>query len=182
MLSSENENVKDYLVEYYKGIVEYYGIYHNHKEISAWAGLGLHVLYCGATSAVQVPENSKILSVTIIALAVIFSAALVYSYIHAQLEMKDRGGAIAGAAGLILAEILKKDESQLKATDYLSIEESADKLAQSAHVLPIILLKKADILTTRGSGYQDTTKKITYSLLVLSTVSVLGLKCITLFG
>lgn len=170
--------MKQFLVDYYANTTQYYGTYHNHKEVSAWAGLALHVLFCGLIIRADTPAHLMLITTTGLTVAVLVVAYTAFRYIENQLEMKDRAGALAGAAGFLLAEILRTDESKLKADDYLLVSESSDTQAQSSHVLPDRLLKKADVLNTRGRGFQDRTRAMVYALLALSTLSVIGLKWI----
>lgn len=96
--------------------------------------------------------------------------------------MKDQAGALAGAAVYLLAEILMKDDSKLNPEEYLKIAESTDRQAQSSHVLPKRLLDESRIIDTRVRGYQDRTKLMIYTVLLLSTVSAIGFKCMGAWG
>ena len=175
--------MKEYLLKYYADTCQYYGTYHNHKEISAWAGLALHVLFCGLIiTRTDIPANLWLSTTLALTVAVILVAFFAFRYIWNQLEMKDRAGALAGAAGFLLVEILRTEESKLNPDDYLLVVESADTKAQSSHVLPDRLLKKADVLNTRGRGFQDRTRWMIYILLALSTISVIGLKWIVVIA
>ena len=174
--------MKKFLADYYDNTRQYYGTYHNHKEISAWAGLALYVLFCGFVVRAEVPSNVQLLATTCITIAVVVAAWFVFRYVENQLAMKDQGGALAGAAAFLLAEILRTDESKLKPDDYLVVVESPDTTPQSKHVLPDRLLQKAAVLNTRARGFQDRTKWMIYGLLALSTVSFIGLKWIAFMG
>lgn len=174
--------MKQFLVNYYADTSQYYGTYHNHKEISAWAGLALHVLFCGLAIRADIPANLRLITTTALTVSVLLVGLFAFRYIKNQLEMKDRAGALAGAAGILLVEILRTDETKLNPDDYLRVIESSDTKAQSSHVLPDRLLKKADVLNTRGRGFQDRTRSMIYSLLALSTVAVIGLKWIVTLG
>ena len=66
--------------------------------------------------------------------------------------------------------------AKFRLDDYLLVVESSDTKAQSSHVLPDRLLKKANVHDTHGRGFQDRTRSMIYSLLVLSTAAVVGLK------
>lgn len=174
--------MKEFLVNYYENTRQYYGTYHNHKEDSAWAGLALHVLFCGLIIRADIPANLELASGIGLTFAVLMIALLVFRYIQNQLEMKDLAGAYAAAAFYLLVEILRKKEAELNLNDYLTIKESPDTRAQSTHVLPACLLRKARILDTRGRWFQDRTRSTIYALLVLSTVSVIGLKWMEVVG
>lgn len=174
--------MKKYLADYYENTRSQYQTYHNHKEICAWGGLVLYVLFCGFVVKAEVPSNLQLLASALITVLVFVAAWFVFRYVQNQLAMKDRGGALAAAAAFLLAEILRTDDSKLKADDYLVIVESSDTKATTQHTLPRRLLEKADILNTRARGFQDQTKRMIYTLLALSTVSFIGLKWIAFMG
>src|SRR2546423_895761 len=98
--------MKKELMDYFKTVLDYYGKYHNHKEVSAWAGLVLQIAFCAF--AIRFPLNQskhKIsLALTFVCVIVIV-AILIFVYIKNQLEMKDKGGAWAGAALFFLTEV-----------------------------------------------------------------------------
>jgi hypothetical protein len=169
-------NTKEDLIRYYDGTRLFWGAYHHHKEISAWAGLGLHVLFCGLILQARFPDDLMMLWSVVIAILVLSSCILVYLYIRNQLQMKDNAGSWAGGAFFLLAEILQKDESELELTlaDYLLIEKRNGK-GQGSLFLPKILLEKGREIheCEKNRFYQDRTKSMIYGLLVLSTLSVL---------
>lgn len=169
---------KKFLLDYYDSTCQYYGAYHNHKETCAWAGLALHLIFCGLILSADVPTKHRITATIGFTVIVLLVAFFVLVYVRNQLAMKDRAGALAGAAKHLLAEILVKQDSELRLEDYLNIVESADTKAQSSHVLPERLLQKADLLNTRARGYQDRTRLMIHTLLFLTTVSTIAIKWI----
>ena len=175
--------MKKDLLDYFKALMDYYGKYHQHKELSAWAGLVLHILFCTVAIRFALPATSKLVAFIALVLAVLVVAVLAYLYIRNQLEMKDCGGALAGAAIFFLTEILCADEKSLKREKYVTPpQDSAHTRAQAHHVLPKAMLDKAKILNTRGRGFQDRTRWLIYGLLVVSTFAVVGLKIVEAFG
>jgi hypothetical protein len=40
--------MKSELLDYFKALMDFYGKYHNHKEVSAWGALVLHLGVCAA--------------------------------------------------------------------------------------------------------------------------------------
>ena len=70
--------MKDKVIQYYENTRQYYGTYHNHKEVSAWAGLALYVLFTGLVNWISLPDKYKIASVHILTAFVIFVSILVY--------------------------------------------------------------------------------------------------------
>ena len=96
--------------------------------------------------------------------------------------MKDVAGAHAAATEFLLSEIIQKPNDDVNPEYYMQIEESADTQAQSRHVLPLVLLKKSEVMNTRARGFQDKTKRMVYTLLLLSTVSTIGFKWLNNFS
>jgi hypothetical protein len=86
--------MKDKIIQYYENTRQYYGAYHNHKEIAAWAGLVLFVMFAGLVNWVRLPDKHKILAVHILTFFVITIFILVYRYISAQIKMKDSAGGL----------------------------------------------------------------------------------------
>jgi len=168
--------MKQKIIEYYENTRQYYGTYHNHKEVSAWAGLALYVLFASLINWVRLPDAFKIIGASVITASVLAVASLVYRYISTQLKMKDLAGAYAAAAFSFLTELIVSDKNDEQLKNYLRVEESADTNAQSIHVLPEIFLKKSKVLNTRGRGFQDTTRSMIYGILILVTVLVIVVK------
>jgi len=168
--------MKDKIIQYYENTRQYYGTYHNHKEVSAWAGLVLYVLFAVLVNSVSLPDKYKILTVHILTLFVITVSILVYRYISTQIKMKDLAGAYAATAFIFLSELISEEKSEDELKQYLKIEESADKSAQSSYVLPNVFLKKSAIMNKRGRGFQDTTRSMIYGILILVTILVLVVK------
>lgn len=90
--------MKDYIIKYYDSAQSYYGTYHNHKEVSAWAGLVLHVLFLGFVNRIEATKHFYTeVTLSIIGVSLLVSV-LTYRYISNQFKMKDQAGAHAGAA------------------------------------------------------------------------------------
>ncbi len=170
--------MKDYIIKYYDSAQSYYGTYHNHKEVSAWAGLVLHVLFLGFISRIEAPKHYyHEVNISVIGVAFLVSV-LTYRYISNQLKMKDQAGAHAGAAKFLLAKVMLEDESKIDPKWYLEVEDSDDLDAQSSHVLPAKMLTKSRALNTRARGFQDRTKNMIYAILFLSSVFVVAIRCV----
>lgn len=175
---SRERSMKKDLIVYYADTSKYYATYHNHKEICAWAGLVLYVLFLGLVTRADIPPEHKLITTRAVTAPVLLVTLLVFFYIRNQLEMKDLGGALSGAAGRLLLEIIRTEESKLKLDDYLSVGGSPDTNAQSSYVLPKRLRDLANELNKGGRGFQDRTRSMIYGLLALSTVTIIGLKWI----
>lgn len=170
--------MRQLLVDYYENTRQYYGRYHDHKEISAWGGLALLVLFCGLVVSADTPHNYETIAAVGSTVFLLLAAFFVFLYIQNQLSMKDLGGAYSAAATHLLAEIILKQEGNLDAESYLKQGEkrNANTKAQSSHILPERLLAEANTINATARGYQDTTRWMMYALLLLSTVSAIAVK------
>lgn len=165
--------MKKSLVDYYETTSTFYGSYQSHKEIVAWAGLVLHVLFCGLMTRIEMPpEFISVGSIWLIGFILVI-AFLVYRYIKNQLLMKRNASAFGAAAKFFVSEIMQMDENSPDLVTYIKIGESGDTMSQAQHVLPEKLRDKAEIIRARGPGEQKTTEFLIYSLLVFSTISVI---------
>ena len=174
--------MKEYIVKYYDSAQSYYGAYHNHKEVSAWAGLVLHVLFLGFVSRIEAPKHYYFEVSLAIIVVVFLVSSLTYMYISNQLKMKDQAGAHAGAAKFLLAKVMLEDDSKIDSKWYLEVEDSDDVNAQSSHVLPAKMLLKSKALNTRARGFQDKTKNMVYSILFISSLFVIAIRCVNIIG
>jgi len=161
------------IINYYENHRSHYSSYHNHKEVSAWAGLALFVFFSGIVNLVTIPSNYELLAVRAITVLVLIVTFLVYRYISTQLKMKDLGGAYTAASICLINDLISESITDDELSDYLIVEEAPDVEAQSRQVLPSKLLKKAEVLNTRGRGFQDTTRLMIYSILSLVSVLVI---------
>ncbi len=159
--------MKEKIIKYYEDLGNNYAGYHNHKEISAWGGLVLFVLFAGFISKINLVKGFEIESVVLFTFIILFITWVVYRYISTQLEMKDIGGAYVAASMILINELIKGDFNNNELNNYLIVEEASDTKAQSRHVLPQKLLKKAEVLNTRGRSFQDTTRTMIYCILFL---------------
>ena len=174
--------MRDKLIDYYENCRSHYTTYHNHKEISAWAGLALFVFFAGFVNLIKVPETLKFEGALIVTLLVCVVALLVFRYISAQLEMKDVGGSYVAAAIAFITDLISGEISDEKLHEYLHVKESPDLKAQSRHVLPQKFIEKAEVLNTRGRGFQDTTKAMIYGILALVAMLLITSKWIQVLG
>ncbi|PXF57748.1 MAG: hypothetical protein C4B59_14610 [Candidatus Methanogaster sp.] len=165
--------MKKYLINYYENTRQYYGNYHDHKEISAWSGLVIHILFCTFIVLANPTGQLKIIMTIGFTISVIIVTILLFMYIRNQLNLKDKAGALAAASNFILTELIAKDDNSTDFREYLSVEESSDIKYQSTHVLPKKLLNKVKIYDSRGRGAQDFTRTMIYGLLVISAISVI---------
>lgn len=179
------DSMKKELMDYFKVLLDHYAKYHNHKEVSAWAGLVLYIAFCAFAIRFPPAPSSKhtVFLALAIAVVVVIVSVLVFLYIQNQLKMKDTSGAWVVAALWYLTEITCADEQSLNCEKYpVHPSESIDRRAQATPALPKMFLDKAEILNKQGRGFQDRTRWLIYSLLFVSTACVVGLKILEAAG
>jgi len=170
------EDMKKYVIDYYENTRQYYGKYHDHKEISAWSGLVAHILFCTfivlANPTVQTIQ-SKFLMTIGFTISVIVESKLLLIYIRNQLDLKDMGGSYVAGSLSILAELIDKDYNGKELREYLRVKERKEKKYQSTYVLPNELLERAKKYSSKGTGAQDLTRKMNTKVLIISAISVI---------
>lgn len=180
------------VIEYYKIMRQQRSTQHDHKEICAWAGLVMYVLFAGALLAVKLPEFKWFL----IFFVIVFSI-LSYRYISNQLKLKDIAGAQSGTASIYLSELISVEKNDDELKEYLEIkndeefkkylkEDDIDDCNvrdilnfQSSYAYPSKFLKDSMKFNKKGRGFQDMTRFTIYGFLLLVTFLMLS---IILFG
>lgn len=170
--------MKDSLINYYKNISQYYSSLHNHKEVSAWAGLALHIGFCGLVIGIKAPPSLETTFEIILTIITIIVFILVLLYVRNQLAMKDRAGGLAGAALLLMTELIGKRNVNIRS--YLTLVASTNTKAQSEHILPERLIREMEHLNARATGERNITRSMIYGLLILSTWSVLVIRWLSI--
>lgn len=173
-----NENL---LLDYFKSIADRQGKYHDHKEVSAWAGLVLHLVFCGALLRIDAPAKNPTLTFTIATIAVAVAALFAFFYIREQLRLKDLGGAMLGAATYYMSKMVTSADGKLDEV-LTPLEQSTDQDTQASHMFPASLLKKRDWMNTQGLGAQRATRRYIYGLLVTATLFVVAFNAVRLCG
>ncbi|MCG9577889.1 hypothetical protein L1D14_16875 [Vibrio tubiashii] len=171
---------KDEAVRFYENMRSHYATYYNNKEIAAWAGLVLYVLFCSLIIGSSLPTEHEGITAALLFIAVLGVTYTVFVYIRNQLTMRDIGGATCSAALLIQSEILLSDKTDF--SEYIIVVESSDCKAQSSHALPSFLIQKRDLMNAKGRGFQDASRLSIYSLMAVSIFSVILLKYVSLLG
>lgn len=169
------------LFDYFKALMDRQGKYHDHKEVSAWAGLVLHLLFCFAMLRVEIPKTSGYLGLVFVVVAVFAAAYVAFKYIRNQLELKDRAGSLTAAATYYMSKMVSDSEGALD-EPLTPIKQSADTQMQSSHVLSQSFDEKARWLNTQGRGAQDATRRYTYGLLITVSVFVIVFKFVQVLG
>lgn len=166
--------MKKDLIEFYENARQYYLIYHNHKELSAWGGLALEVLISSFIIVIEIPEaNQSILNIVLSLVELLISAFLL-GYIINQLKMKKFAGDLTGAATIILSEIILTEESKLNISKYMLIDERTfNSKSQIPYIQPAYFLSKAKGISNKGSGFHIFTKSTIIWIFLFTTIAVL---------
>ncbi len=174
--------MREDLIKYYESTRTHYTSYHNHKEISAWAGLLLFVFISGLVNKIELLSDYKIYSAIGISVFIILITCLIFRYISVQLAMKDLGGSYVAASITFITELLSGKISDDDLNKYLEVKELPEKNAQSKLVLPIKFIEKAEVMNTRARGFQDTTRTTIYGILFSISLLVVVTKWIRVLG
>ena len=169
------------LLDYLKALMDRQGKYHDHKEISAWAGIVLYFVFCAAVLRAEVSAPPRVLEFAVIAVTVFAAAIFATLYIRKQLELKDVAGSQAGAATYYMTKLVTSNTGQLD-EPLTAIEQSTDTEMQSPHVLPGSFVKKAKWLNTQGRCAQAKTRLFTYLLLWTASLFVVLHMAVKYFG
>ncbi|MGZ8239528.1 MAG: hypothetical protein ACXWTY_16840 [Methylobacter sp.] len=151
-------------IQYYSMLIQIYDQAHNHKEISAWSGAVLEVVFCGMILQTNTPVNPGLIA------AICFATLLIFLYVQNQLKLKDYNGAISSAAIAILAEIACADGNNL--STYLAARPGIDPSSQASHCLPDVLLSRAEYINVWGYSRKITRCMIYGTLMVSGLVTI----------
>lgn len=165
------------LMDYLKALLDRYGKYHDHKEISAWAGIVLYFVFCAAILRVEVSTPPRVLEFVVVAVTVFVTAIFAALYIRKQLELKVVASSYAAAATFYMTQMVTSETGQPD-EPLTAIAQSTDTEIQSPHVLSDSFEKKAKWLSTQGSCAQAKTRRFTYSLLWTATLFVVTYKAV----
>jgi hypothetical protein len=165
------------MLDYLKALLDRYGKYHDHKEVSAWAGIVLYFVFCAVVLHLEVSAPPHVIEFGTITVAVFVTAILATLYIRKQLELKDVAGSYVAAATYYMTKIVTSEAGRLD-EPLTAIAQSTDTEIQSSHVLSDSFLTKAKWLNTQGRCAQIKTRWFTYSLLWTATLFVVTYKAV----
>lgn len=169
------------LLDYFKAIADRQGKYHDHKEVSAWAGLVLHLIFCGALLRVDVPTKCPQLAFLLVFVAVLLAALFSYLYIRKQLDLKDIAGSQAAAATYFMSSMATSVDGELH-EPLTPIKQSTDTKFQWKHVMPASFVEKSDWLNTQGKGAHDATRVYVYLLLITASIFIVVFNAFRFLG
>ena len=161
--------MKNDVLNYYNESRRFWGVYHNHKETCAWAGLVLHAIFCNAILKLDIKSLPNSYPNQAFAGIVVIESIIICLYMNSQFGMKDKGGAFAGAATELQVELIK-DQNPDAWKDHVELKPSSDPKFQSSHFLPARLLKREKVMNSRGRGEQNKTRMLALGLVALWTL------------
>ncbi len=141
--------IKADVLKYLSDARAHYAAYHNHKEVSAWAGVLLYVIF--ATQIAFAPSELLKTDAAVCSayLLVVILWLVVLLYLYIQLDLRRWAANCIGAALLLGTEYLTKEQKDIKAEDW-SLKDIPDAGHHSPHVLPKIVFDKAQELDRKG--------------------------------
>lgn len=158
------------LLKYLADTRAHYAAYHNHKEVSAWAGVVLYVVF-----AVQVAFarddmlRSDAFVIAAWVLSMIFFLSILI-YLHTQLRLRHEASNYVAALLCLGAEYLCKDSTEIKEEVWV-VEPKPDAGHHSPQILPKEVLHKALEMDRVGHGGRRKLEAAAYVIVVVSFLS-----------
>jgi len=155
------------LLKYLTDTRAHYAAYHNHKEVSAWAGVVLYVVF-----AVQIAfaRDEMLRSYTFVIaawiLSVVFLVAILI-YLHTQFRLRRMAANYVAALQYLVADYLGKDDKEIKEADWV-VDPKLDVGHHSAQVLPKHVLNKALEMDRVGHGSRRKLEAAAYVIVAVS--------------
>jgi len=164
------------ILKYLADTRSHYAAYHNHKEVSAWAGVVLYVVF-----AVQVAFardemfKSKPIVYAACLLSVVFFL-IILAYLKTQFRLRRDAANYVAALLYLGVEYLGKDDATLKKEEKDEdmrwiLEAKHDVGHHSEQVLPKLVLTKALEMDDVGHGDRKKLEAAAYGIVVLSFVA-----------
>ena len=162
------EAMKNDLVKFYEDMRRTYNAYHNHKEVSAWAALVLHLTFCAALLRFKSEGAESTKFSVILTLYTLVQTTLICIYMDAQFVMKEEGAAFSAAATILQLRLIR-----LKSYTVRSLHNYArlippsrrnDDYSQAEHCLPEMLLRRYRRMLKKGAGAHRLTRRIAITM------------------
>jgi hypothetical protein len=166
-------NMKKNVIDFYENTRQLNSVYHNHKEVSAWAGLVLYGVVSTLIISLPIPKINSLLMTLGLLAAQCFFLALFTMFTYNQLRMKNVANNFVAASTRLLSDIILEKDHEFKAEKYMRVEPSGHTHSQQDHTLPTLLLKKAKDFDSKGKGFHNTTVFTIVGLYIFMTILVL---------
>jgi uncharacterized protein (TIGR02246 family) len=164
--------IKAEVLKYLSDMRADYSAYHNHKEVSAWAGVALYVIIISQLFFAKddLLREPLILMAASVLLALLFVATIIY--LKTQFYLRREAANYNGACIALSAEVLTKADEDIKEDDYLLESKVKDDAGHhSPHILPKLITKKADELRTVGQKLQNRLVCAAFAIILLTSIA-----------
>lgn len=171
---------RDEVLKLLADYTSHFATYHNHKEVSGWAGVALGVVTIGQLLMVGMREsaNGQPAKAALCA-AIILIGSLTYSFFNTQLALRRRAAALLAACFSMRLQMLEAERTGGPlVTLSAPRREIRVRHMQGSHFLPEELLQTADLFEGKGTGTGD--KLDRYTRLTIVTVPVAAILIIVL--
>jgi hypothetical protein len=174
----EREETLKLLCDY----TSHFATYHNHKEVSGWAGVALGVVTIGQLLMVAMRGNANGTSAkAAVCVAIIVVGLLTYAFFNTQLALRRRAAALLAASFSIRLQMLEAQRTGASGVTLTTPRrEIRTRHMQGSHFLPEQLLEIADQFEGKGTGVGD--KLDRYTRLTIITVPIASVLVIVLSG
>jgi hypothetical protein len=158
----------------------HFATYHNHKEVSGWAGVALGVVTIGQLLMAGMRESTNgVPAKAALCAAILVIGTLTYSFFNTQLALRRRAAALLAACFSIRLQMLEAERTGGPVLTLSSPRrEIRTRHMQGSHFLPEELLQTADTFEVKGTGTGD--KLDRYTRLTIITVPVAAILVIVL--
>jgi hypothetical protein len=145
----------------------HYAVYHNHKEVSAWAGVVLYVIFATqiAFASDEMFESDAVVYAAWMLSCAFFLAILVY--LHTQFRLRHEAANYVAAFLYLHVEYLAKVETEINEADWL-VEPRPDTGHQSPQFLPKQVLNKALDMDRVGHSDRRKLEVAAYTIVVVT--------------
>jgi hypothetical protein len=161
---------KEDVLKYFADMRSHYAAYHNHKETSAWAAVAIYlVIVIQIVGTVTANANGLERFVGSVAIFLLWASVSIYTSTQFRLR-KDAAGYVAACQALSV-EYLSSELEQIDEVLFRLIE-SPDAGHHSPHVLPKIILDKAEQLKSVGQTMRHRLENTMYFLSAIGLAGV----------
>ncbi len=160
--------IKADVLKYLSDIRADYSAYHNHKEVSAWAGVALYVIFISQLLFAKDDLLKEPLILVAVSLLLVLLLVATIIYLNIQFRLRHEAANYANASIALSAEFLRKEEKDIKECDFL-LEDEADAGHHSPHILPKLIKTRAAKLSTVGQKFQKWLKYAAFAIILLTS-------------
>jgi hypothetical protein len=142
-------------------------VYHNHKEVSAWAGVVLYVIFATQIAfAHDEMFKSEAVVYAACALSGTFFLAILL-YLHTQFRLRHEAANYVATLLYLAAEYLGKAETEINEADWV-VDPKPDAGHHSPHILPKLVFNKALEMDRVGHGARRKLEGAAFVIVVVS--------------